>query len=81
MNLLSNAGQYPPVHLLIVEIITCDAFQESFKKISNEENILKEFPKILSSLFNADTVPVAKYYKVLALIAFQILITLKLFLN
>ena len=81
MNLLGITGWYPRVHLLIVEIAICDAFLESFDKRSHEERIVKELLKTLFSLVTAGTIPVAKYYKVLALIAFQLLMTLKLFLN
>ena len=63
--------------LLGVEI----AFLESQVKRSHEVNILSKFSKTLFSLANADTIPVTKYYKLLALILFQILMTLKLLLN
>ena len=48
--------------------------------MSHEKNIFRELSKTLFSLVNAGTIPVAKYY-VLVLIAFQILMTLKLLLN
>ena len=56
-------------------------FWKVIEKRSHEENILKELSKDLFSLDNPGTFPVAKYYKVLSLIAFQILMTLKLLLN
>ena len=77
MNLLGNAGRYLRAHLLTVEI----AFLESQVKRSHEENILSKISKTLLSLANAGTIPVTKYYKLLALIPFQTLITLKLLFN
>ena len=66
MNLLGIAAQYPTVHLLTVEIVTCEEFLESEEKQSYEESILKEasntsglaiehLHKKLFSLVNAGT--------------------------
>ena len=54
---------------------------ESLEKRSHEESIVKELSQALFSLVTAGIIPVTKYYKVLALIALQILVTLKLLLN
>ena len=81
VNLLGTEGPCTGVCLLIIEIVLCDVFLKSHQIKLHGENISEDLTKTLFSFINAGTTPVAKYYKVLVLIAFQILMTLKFLLN
>ena len=48
--------------MLIVEIVTCDVFLESFEKRSHEDRGVKELSKAIFSLVTSGTILVAKYY-------------------
>ena len=50
-----------------ISIFLDDFIVESFEKRSHEESIVKELSRVMFSLVTAGTIPVTKYYKVLAL--------------